>query len=278
MKYLLFVIAILLGNNAYAQLSPAPQTLDNYKCIDTARFEIYYSFKFKNHSSYKQYNEDRRVIQVGRSVIKDYSEIVYHYDSLATENFKKGLSTSNNPNITYPCEIYSYPSEKKRDEKYRMILNAGVLCFPSDWEDLNWTYSSDETMVLNNYTCNKATTKYAGREYTAWYTIDVPFPYGPYKFYGLPGLIVKLEESTGMYIWEMCGLSSSTTPIHLYQYEKEQKCTEESAARTIYRMMTTPMAFLSSVGSRVMVRQNDGSFGSPAKGEKEMLYEPIELK
>ena len=259
-------------------MSPAPQGLDNYKCIDTTRFEIHYSFKFKNHSSQKQYNEDRRVIQVGRSVIKDYSEIIYHYDSLATENFKKGLSTSNNPNITYPCEIYSYPLEKRRHEKYRMILNAGVLCYPSMWEDLNWTYSLDETMVLYNYTCNKATTKYAGREYTAWYTLDVPISYGPYKFFGLPGLIIKIEESTGMYIWEMYSLSVSATPIHIYQYEKEQKCTEESAARTIHRMMTTPMTFLSSAGSRVLDRQNDGSFGSPAKDEKGMPYEPIELR
>ena len=94
MKYLLSVIAILWGINVYAQLSPAPQGLDNYKCIDTTRFEIHYSFKFKNHSSQKQYNEDRRVIQVGRSVIKDYSEIIYHYDSLATENFKKGFGNN----------------------------------------------------------------------------------------------------------------------------------------------------------------------------------------
>ena len=146
------------------------------------------------------------------------------------------------------------------------------------WEDLNWTYSLDETMVLYNYTCNKATTKYAGREYTAWYTLDVPISYGPYKFFGLPGLIIKIEESTGMYIWEMYSLSVSATPIHIYQYEKEQKCTEESAARTIHRMMTTPMTFLSSAGSRVLVRQNDGSFGSPAKDEKGMPYEPIELR
>lgn len=47
MKYLLSVIAILWGINVYAQLSPAPQGLDNYKCIDTTRFEIHYSFKFK---------------------------------------------------------------------------------------------------------------------------------------------------------------------------------------------------------------------------------------
>ena len=77
----------------------------------------------------------------------------------------------------------------------------------------------------------------------------------------------------------MYSLSVSATPFTIiYQYEKEQKCTEESAARTIHRMMTTPMTFLSSAGSRVLVRQNDGSFGSPAKDEKGMPYEPIELR
>ena len=79
MKYLLSVIAILWGINVYAQLSPAPQGLDNYKCIDTTRFEIHYSFKFKNHSSQKQYNVDRRVIQVGISVFKYYIDIMFNY-------------------------------------------------------------------------------------------------------------------------------------------------------------------------------------------------------
>ena len=49
MKYLLSVIAILWGINVYAQLSPAPQGLDNYKCIDTTRFEIHYTIHPRNN-------------------------------------------------------------------------------------------------------------------------------------------------------------------------------------------------------------------------------------
>ena len=56
----------------------------------------------------------------------------------------------------------------------------------------------------------------------AWYTLDVPISYGPYKFFGLPGLIIKIEESTGMYIWEMYSLSVSATPIHIYQMRKNR--------------------------------------------------------
>lgn len=278
LRYAVLIWAVSLCSVSHAQLSPVPQTLENGKCIDTAKFEVQYSFKFKNHSSQNQYYEDIRTVQIGKTVVKDFSEIVYHYDSLATENFKKGLSTSNNPNITFPCEIYSYPKEKCRNEKYRMILNAGVLCYPSEWKEVVWTYHPNTTAELFGYTCNKATTKFAGREYIAWYSLDIPIPYGPYKFYGLPGLIVKLEEVSGMYVWEMCSLKKTAVPICNYQYEKEQNCTEESAMRTINRMMATPMTFLSSAGSKVMIRKNDGSFGSSTKGEKEMPYEPIELE
>lgn len=278
MKYILLIISTLVCAGAYAQLAPVPQVLDSYLCIDTTDIEIRYSFKFKNHPSQKQYNEDIRVVQIGKAVVKDYSEIVYHYDSLATENFKKGMMTKNNPYATFPCEIFNYTKEKRRQEKYRMILNAGVLCYPSEWKEFNWIYSGDEPVDFAGYTCNKAGVKFAGREYVAWYTLDLPIPFGPYKFYGLPGLIVKLEETTGMYIWEMCSLSRKKTPICDYQYEKEQKCTAETAAKTIFRMMTSPMTFLNSTGSKIMVRQNDGAFGTPSKGEKKNLYEPIELK
>ena len=264
--------------NTYAQLTPDPQTLKNSHCIDTARFEIRYSFKFKNHPSQKRFAEDMRVIQVGKNVVKDFSKIVYHYDSLATVNFKKGLPSSHNPYLTFPCEIYNYPKKKQCNEKYRLFLNAGVLCYPSKWTDIEWNYSSNDTIKLLGYTCNKAIANFAGRKYTAWYTLDVPIPYGPYKFSGLPGLIIRIEESNGMYVWEFCSLSTVPSCIYNYQYEEEQKCTVEAAAKTIKRMITRPLTFLSSVGVKVMLKQSNGTYAPATKDKKENLYEPIELK
>lgn len=53
-----------------------------------------------------------------------------------------------------------------------------------------------ETAKIENYNCQKATTKFGGRFWEAWFSKDLPFPDGPYKFHGLPGLIVKLEDQT----------------------------------------------------------------------------------
>lgn len=53
-----------------------------------------------------------------------------------------------------------------------------------------------ETAKIENYNCQRATTKFGGRIWEAWFSKDLPFPDGPYKFHGLPGLIVKMEDQT----------------------------------------------------------------------------------
>lgn len=62
---------------------------------------------------------------------------------------------------------------------------------------------SPETMKIGEYKVQKAETDFAGRHWVAWFTTDVSFPDGPYKFRGLPGLIVKTEDTTGDYSFDL---------------------------------------------------------------------------
>lgn len=57
-----------------------------------------------------------------------------------------------------------------------------------------------ETQQIGAYKTQKATTDWGGRSWIAWFSTDLPFPDGPYKFSGLPGLIVKLEDTTGSHV------------------------------------------------------------------------------
>lgn len=67
---------------------------------------------------------------------------------------------------------------------------------------LEWTVSHDEKQILN-YQCTKATTYYAGRNYIAWFTTDIPISAGPYVFCGLPGFIVEIYDETNSYKFEL---------------------------------------------------------------------------
>jgi GLPGLI family protein len=68
---------------------------------------------------------------------------------------------------------------------------------PFQWKILN------ETAKIGEYNTQKAETQYGGRTWYAWFTTEVPFQDGPYKFSGLPGLIVKAEDSNEDYSFDL---------------------------------------------------------------------------
>ncbi|MCW1963606.1 GLPGLI family protein [Chryseobacterium viscerum] len=68
---------------------------------------------------------------------------------------------------------------------------------PVKWEITNLVEKQ------NGYSAQKAVAEFAGRVWTAWFTKDIPVSDGPYKFSGLPGLIVKLEDDKGDYKFDL---------------------------------------------------------------------------
>ena len=56
------------------------------------------------------------------------------------------------------------------------------------WELLN------EKKIIGEYHCKKASVEFRGRTYYAWYTMEIPISLGPWKFNGLPGLILEVDD------------------------------------------------------------------------------------
>ncbi|MBD8083205.1 GLPGLI family protein [Chryseobacterium caseinilyticum] len=74
------------------------------------------------------------------------------------------------------------------------------------------------TAKIENYNCQKATTKFGGRTWEAWFSKDLPFPDGPYKFHGLPGLIVKMEDHTKSHSYILKGNKKLGKKDHSWDY------------------------------------------------------------
>lgn len=74
-----------------------------------------------------------------------------------------------------------------------------------------WKILPDKQKI-GEYMAQKATTSYGGRDWIAWFTAEIPFQDGPYKFYGLPGLIVKIEDTTGSHIMTLVGNKKIANP------------------------------------------------------------------
>lgn len=58
----------------------------------------------------------------------------------------------------------------------------------------DWQLVSGSREILG-YECKKAQVFFHGRDYEAWYAPAIPVPNGPYKFHGLPGLILSIRTT-----------------------------------------------------------------------------------
>ncbi len=70
--------------------------------------------------------------------------------------------------------------------------------YTEPWEKPQWTLLPDTDEVMG-YQCQMAVCHYRGRRWTAWFTLDIPLPEGPWKLCGLPGLILKARDHRGDY-------------------------------------------------------------------------------
>lgn len=82
------------------------------------------------------------------------------------------------------------------------VLMEGCFVYEESMSDIVWNITCDTT-TINNFAVQKATTSFGGREWTAWFTNDIPYSDGPYKFCGLPGLIIKLIDNKRHFFFQL---------------------------------------------------------------------------
>ena len=86
----------------------------------------------------------------------------------------------------------------------------------------NWNLNFSEVKQLNNYTCNKAKMQFRGRSYTAWYAPEIPCFIGPFKFAGLPGLILEIQDDTQTFKWSVTKIKFKNMSAFVIPYDSEK--------------------------------------------------------
>lgn len=82
----------------------------------------------------------------------------------------------------------------KNDNSFDLLYVLSMACYQiNSKRKINWLISNEKKKI-GNFEVTKATAEYGGRNWTAWFSPDIPFPYGPYVFYGLPGLILDISD------------------------------------------------------------------------------------
>lgn len=91
-------------------------------------------------------------------------------------------------------------------------LGGEVLKFEEEVV-FNWHLLEEEKMI-SGYLCKKAEVLFAGRKWIAWYAMEIPVNAGPYKFYGLPGLILDVKDSNNLYHFTAMNLKNQNFTLN----------------------------------------------------------------
>lgn len=109
---------------------------------------------------------------------------------------------------------------------------AKGLYLNDNWKELEWKVI-DSYKKIENFKCQKAKANFRGRNYTVWFTAEIPVQYGPWKLFGLPGLILEAEDDTKEFIIKVKKITlknelvkldlpspaNDDTVVNFYQYQ-----------------------------------------------------------
>ncbi len=214
---------------------PAPiyaRDFSKMEVVDTTRLRVRYAFcaeKIDDHLTYI----DLQRLDVGKRVTKYYSQFVYQSDSLRSKYAKEHPGAQAVPSwMGVQCREHDQWSEYEWSDYFIENGQLTEYCQMPQWlHRYNSKYTeavpkqewklTNETQTIIDYKCQKATCRFRGRDFIAWFAPSIPVKRGPWKFGGLPGLILKVQDKDGLYTFEAIGIETCPHPITRFKQYKE---------------------------------------------------------
>ncbi|MBW8521995.1 GLPGLI family protein [Chryseobacterium chendengshani] len=151
---------------------------------------------------------------------------------------------------------YSIEKDKKNQKTiYKDRLGRDAYSYEED-RALEWKILP-ETTKIGEYKVQKAETDFGGRKWTAWFTTDLPYQDGPYKFSGLPGLVVKAEDADGDYSFDLMKNYKIADFPEMNQFGNVVKVKRADYVKQQEKFKTDPMSFMNN--------QRSGGISSPMR-------------
>ncbi|ADV48388.1 Protein of unknown function, Porph ging [Cellulophaga algicola DSM 14237] len=158
--------------------------------VTTAQsIQVEYDYILKMQEIQQEYSVKSKLTSDGTSSI-------YEIDHTG---IMKNSQDTNNPDDETELIIKSKRNEfvfkdfKEKKIFYRDRIGLKDFKIKDSLSNTQWNLTTTTKEILG-YLCQEATTNYGTREYTAYFTTQLNYPDGPWRFSGLPGLILEIKS------------------------------------------------------------------------------------
>ena len=154
-----------------------------------------YEVEFKKDSTESLITKDFYHLDIIDDDVAYYHRDYFILDSLNSAGVTlSGASFSGgNPNLS---NVITTKTNSDKYDEFELLEYEALKLVSKPVQ--TWVLSN-ETKIIDGMPAQKAETKWGGRYWTAWFTKQIPLNYGPYKFHGLPGLILQISDSKNNY-------------------------------------------------------------------------------
>lgn len=169
---------------------------------------IFPSFYFSQNFSFIYETKYKLNSEKPEDLTTDYMILdIAENQSIFRESFDKKADSSKmiNKKGMYKMGVENQFYVKKEVSQHK--INKVISYLGNDYllpieEKLNWKIGSDYK-VIDKFKTQKAELQYGGRNWTAWFSTELPFGDGPYVFCGLPGLILSIQDDQNEYVFNL---------------------------------------------------------------------------
>lgn len=231
MKFFITLFLTLFIYTTKAQLQSNDGGMSAYRKIKIISYGFadalaYYKVSFlKDSTQTGKYTEAQTLLQISDRYIcfSDYYQLKADSLEMAIGRNHKRMSSIDAAMWDRAAQKMGFFTKLISDlhnDSMRVQLYTGINDYEyvSPLPALDWQLLPCDT-IINHLPCKKAKCHYAGRTYIAWYTEQIPLPFGPYVFQGLPGMIMDIRDTKANWIFSNNGFrkDSNSTPMYLYE-------------------------------------------------------------
>ncbi len=176
-----------------------------------------YEYKFVSDSTKKDVvASEMMFLDITKNTSKYYSREVYVQDSIMRADLEKqmkaGVSNFNIKRNDAKGKVrYKVTKDYQKNKTYLNVRIGSDSYKVLEDRVLDWKILPEKEKI-GNWETQKATTEFGGRKWTAWFCEEIPLSDGPYKFKGLPGLIVKISDADNSHVMELKGSTKFASP------------------------------------------------------------------
>lgn len=173
---------------------------------------------------------DEHVLAIWGNRSAYYSRNARQHEEVKDSLLKQGRSAMEImgvlQNIPKGRDVEIYKHQPEKGKYYCYDKNGKLFRYEDELPSIAWQMG-EETKTILGYNCQKATGNLYGREWAAWFTMDIPVSDGPWLLCGLPGLVLEAYDSENIFHFTTIELDNDVSLSVEPKEKKYIKCTRK---------------------------------------------------